>query len=260
MPPILERTAIRARLHRDAPWAAYALGDLAEGYFQHSSWLQSGDATALLYREFPTPILWMQGAGDDLAQLVAELPPEPEYILQIQPAAVPLLERRYRMQSLKPMWRMSLDLRDFRPAASDGAVRLTPADLQALLDLYADGEAAHEGPDFFFPSMLEQAVFIGGWADGELAAVAGTHLVSTADRVAAIGNVYTRRSRRGQGWATRLTTALVQELLRQGMETIVLSVHQANHTAERVYQRLGFQRHCDFFEGRATLQVKHAHS
>lgn len=244
---------IRARLQRDTPWAAYALGDLADGYFEHSSWLQAGNATALIYREFPTPVLWMQGQDQDLADLAGELPREQSYILQVQPPVIPLLERRYRMAYLKPMWRMSLDLNRFQPGDTTGAVRLGPPDLAALENLYADGEAAGEAPEFFFPSMLEQAVFIGGWHGAELAAVAGTHLVSTTDHVAAIGNVYTRRCHRGQGWATRLTTALVQELLGLGMETIVLSVHQANQSAERVYQRLGFQRHCDFYEGRATL-------
>lgn len=253
MPQISEKDAIRTRLHRDAPWAAYALGDLADGYFQHTSWLIAGDATALIYREFPTPVLWMQGEGDDLARLSAELPPEPAYILQVQPAVIPLLETRYRMDYLKPMWRMSLDPERFQASETTGAIRLGPDDLAALQALYADGEAAGEAPDFFFPSMLEQAVFMGGWDGAQLAAVAGTHLVSTTDRVAAIGNVYTRRSHRGRGWATRLTSALVQELLRLGMETIILSVHQANQTAERVYQRLGFQRHCDFVEGRAIL-------
>lgn len=253
MPPICEKTAIRARLHRDAPWAVYALGDLADGNFEYTSWLQAGDATALIYREFPTPILWMQGDGPALALLMTELPLEPTYILQIQPAAVPVLETRYRMESLKPMWRMSLDPQRFQPVDTQGAARLGLSDMAALHDLYADGEAGGEGPEFFFPSMVENGVFYGSWTDGELTAVAGTHLVSTCDQVAAIGNVYTRRRWRGQGLASRLTSALVQELLRLGTKTIALSVHQENQTAERVYQRLGFQRHCDFFEGRAAL-------
>lgn len=250
MTPIPE---IRTRLRRDPAWAAYALGDLADACVRHTTWHTAGEATALVYREFPTPILWAQGEGRDLAQVIDDIPDEPVYILQIRPPAVPPLERRYRMEYLHPMWRMALDPARFRAVETAGAVRLNAGDLAAVENLYADGAAAGEGPDFFFPSMLEQAVFFGGWQGEELAGVAGTHLVSTQDRVAAIGNVYTRRSCRGQGWAARLTSALVAELLRLGMETVVLSVHQHNQTAERVYERLGFQRHCDFFEGRATL-------
>lgn len=253
MSPVFEISEVRARLRGDPAWAAYALGDLADACAHYSSWLAHGEATALIYREFPTPILWMQGEGQDLDQLAAGIPTEPVYILQVRPQAVPPLERRYSMDYLRPMWRMALDQRHFQPLATEGAVRLGPADLQPLLDLYADGDAAGEGPEFFFPSMLEQAVFVGGWDSTELAGVAGTHLVSTTDRVAAIGNVYTRRRCRGQGWAGRLTSALVLELIGLGIETIILSVHQHNETAERVYRRLGFERHCDFFEGRATL-------
>ncbi len=112
---------------------------------------------------------------------------------------------------------------------------------------YSGCEAMGEAPGFGCPSMREQDICGGDWDGGvEPSAFARIHRVSTTGRMAAVGNVYTRRSHRGQGWATRLTTALVQELPRLGMETIALSVHQANQTAERVYQRLGFQRHCDF--------------
>ena len=37
-----------------------------------------------------------------------------------------------------------------------------------------------------------------------------------------------------------------------GVATIVLNVAQANATARRVYERLGFNAYCDFVEGEAT--------
>jgi ribosomal protein S18 acetylase RimI-like enzyme len=131
------------------------------------------------------------------------------------------------------------------------AVRLGATDLEALRRLYADGEATGEAPDFFFPSMLAQGVFFGHRESGELVAAAGTHLVAPEESVAAVGNVYTRRDRRGRGLATRATSAVVSELLRQGLRTIALNVERRNATAIRIYERLGFFRYCAFCEGLA---------
>jgi len=82
--------------------------------------------------------------------------------------------------------------------------------------------------------------------------VAGTHLVSYSYRVAAVGDVLTHPDQRRQGHATAVTNAVVAELLRQGIQDIVLNVKQANTGAIRIYERLGFAIHCPFLEGTIT--------
>jgi predicted GNAT family acetyltransferase len=130
-------------------------------------------------------------------------------------------------------------------------VRLGPSDLAALERLYADGIATAEAPDFFFSSMLAQGVFFGMREGDELVAAAGTHLAAASESVAAVGNVYTRRDRRGSGLAARATGAVIRELVRLGLRTIALNVEQRHATAIRIYERLGFFRYCAFCEGRA---------
>ena len=83
------------------------------------------------------------------------------------------------------------------------------------------------------------------WAAG------GTHLYSAAESVGAIGNVYTRRSHRGHGYAAAVVAAIVERLIERGTETIGLNVRAANTGAIRLYQRLGFTIHTRFFEGHA---------
>ena len=83
--------------------------------------------------------------------------------------------------------------------------------------------------------------------------MAGTHVVSSQARVAAIGNVYTRRDRRGQGLARRTTGAVAAELLRLGIETIVLNVAMDNAPALSVYRGLGFMPFCGYYEGSGEL-------
>ena len=108
--------------------------------------------------------------------------------------------------------------------------------------------------------MLDQGAFHGLWENGQLLAVAGTHLVAPTEDVAAVGNVYTRRDRRGRGLAAAVTSAVVDELLRMRIRTIVLNVNQSNAAAIRVYERLGFRRHCSYFEGLAEVVSTSARS
>ena len=51
--------------------------------------------------------------------------------------------------------------------------------------------------------------------------------------------------------AARVTSAVVDELLRKKIGTIVLNVNHANTPAMGVYERLGFTRHCSYCEGLA---------
>lgn len=259
---LTSRDAIRRRLQADAPWAVYALADLAPAHFPHCRWLSPGPrspALALLYSAFETPILWAMGAPAEFSPLSAWLFSSPRLILQIRPDFTPLVQAHYSHLDLHPMWRMTISPRAFSPIPPAAADRpLSPADLPALERLYADGRAHHQQPDFFFPEMLAGGVFFGAWQGGELIAVAGTHVVSVEESAAAIGNVYTRRDERRRGHAARLTSLVSEALLARGIRTIALSVRQANPAAVSVYARLGFTAHCDFDEGFASRAVFHS--
>jgi ribosomal protein S18 acetylase RimI-like enzyme len=128
--------------------------------------------------------------------------------------------------------------------------RLGASDVPALQALYADGESSGESPDFFFPSMVAEGVFHGIYAGTALVAAAGTHLLAREEGAAAIGNVYTRRDRRGRGLARLVASAVVGEL--SGVETIGLNVRADNVAALHLYESLGFARHCQFYEALAN--------
>jgi GNAT superfamily N-acetyltransferase len=255
MPPICDVSEIRALLGTDRPWAVYALGDLSPVHFGHCSWFAAPGATpalALLYRGFTPPVLLTLGPPDALRPVLDEIAHVPEFFLHVREEVLPLIETRYQVRHRKAMWRMLLDPAAFRPAATADVVGLGLADLEALQRLYADGEPAGESPEFFGPSMLQDGTYRGVYEDGALVAAAGTHLVAVEEGVAAVGNVYTRRDRRGCGLASRLVGAVAGELLRRGVSTVALNVEQGNATAVRVYERLGFARYCAFAEGLAV--------
>jgi ribosomal protein S18 acetylase RimI-like enzyme len=198
------------------------------------------------------PILFTLGQARSIATLVDAIAVEPALYLHVRPEIVPVLQKRYRIPHPKPMWRMVLELPKFHAKPTVGVNRLAAADLAALNELYADGKTAGEVPEFFFASMLEQGVFFGIHEKKDLVAVAGTHLVAPPEGVAAVGNIYVRRDRRGRGLAARVTTAVANELLRMGIDIVALNVNQENSSAIKVYDRLGFARYGGFIEGAAA--------
>ncbi|HUO29210.1 MAG TPA: GNAT family N-acetyltransferase [Bryobacteraceae bacterium] len=254
MPGNVDAARIREILLTDRAWAVYALADLAPEYSMHAHWVTAPEghpALLLIYRGFQPPVLFAHGATADLAGLITALAQEPEFYLSVRPDFLALMTAAgYRIRSEKRMWRMLLDAREFEPAEAKTA-RLGPGDLDDLQHLYCDGEAAGEAPLFFDPSMLSCGVYYGVREDGSIVAAAGTHVLATDESIAAIGNVYTRRDRRGRGLGTQAASAVAGELLRLGIQTIALNVEESNIAAGRIYSRLGFRRYCAYREGAA---------
>lgn len=255
MSRLTDRNLIRSLLHTDRLWAAYALGDLAPGFFEHAAWYTLEDdptALALVLDLFERPVLFLMGPPVSVCLLLDEIGTLPRVFFLARPETLPVFQERYEIEKVETMWRMSLEAVafDFRPFPQ--AERLGREDEDALQKLFADGAGAGESPDFFLPEMLEKGVYFGVREGGALIAAAGTHLFEPSEGVGAIGNVYTRRDRRGRGLATQVTGAVTAELARCGLPTIVLNVNQENLAAKRVYERLGFRPYCAYYEGLAA--------
>lgn len=249
MPPLTNRHDIRALLRRDPIWCVYALGDLAAPMFPKTQWF-SPDVTLVLH-DFGTTILFAMGAGSVREALDHVTWP---VHLQLQQDALEEVARYADIESQCQMWRMG-----WHGPAEAGhhmersrAVRLGAAEVPALLKLYADGEATGESPDFFYPSMVTDGVFFGVYEGDALVAAAGTHLYAPEEHAVAIGNIYTKRDRRGRGLGRAVTSAVLEAVKDSG--TVGLNVRANNHAAIHLYESLGFVRHCPFFEGLATVR------
>jgi ribosomal protein S18 acetylase RimI-like enzyme len=125
---------------------------------------------------------------------------------------------------------------------------LALADCGDIEHLYACSDG---GGTAFASFQLNTGFFRGIRRDGELVAVAGVHVSSRNERVAAIGNVFTRPDCRGQGLAETVTSAVVKSLREAGIQTIGLNVEKSNIPAVHAYERIGFRTHFSYFEGTA---------
>ncbi len=250
-----QRAEIQAYLETDRDYAAYAIGDLDDGFFEQCMWYAaeaagSIGALALIYRGFDPPVLFLMGAGGSVADLLNGPVQVGRAYLNAREEYLAALSQYYRWGELEHMWRMVLR----RPERFSGeskvrtlfgsCKRLGADDVERLSALYSLG-----GGDAFSPTQVTQGVFYGVEQAGQLISVAGTHLVSDAHSVGAVGNVMTHPDHRGHGYATLTTYAVCAELVRRGIKTIVLNVRQDNAPAIRVYEKLGFARYCPFYEG-----------
>lgn len=244
MPTLAE---VQAALNHDRLWAAYALADTQPALAHHCTWWLAPDGLtlALRYAAFDPPVLYVQGAPAALGPLLAQVS-DPQVFVLAQAEHLPALAAHWPHTTLEPMWRMA-HTTPLPPAPPGPVRRLTPADLPAIHRLIS--AAPGDGPDFFTEAAFVAGVYYGHSAHSDLLALAGTHVVDVAAGVAALGNVYTRADQRGRGLASACTHAVLADLYHLGCRDLVLNVSQHNLAAQRVYARLGFVRHCAFWEG-----------
>lgn len=244
---------LRAGLRTDPVGAAYLLGDLDDPYFRSCRWFVATYrgrplAVVMLFEGLSVPALLSYGAPDAVAVALRkcgeELPAECY-------AKVPLehreaLAERFRIVESETFWTMGLEPGDFqRESTAEGIRQLDSEDLAAMLALY-DAYPGH----FFEPGQLEHGLYFGRFCAGELVTIAGTHVFSSRERVAVLGNLVTAREHRGRGHARVCTSRLIEVLGERGCRTVALQVAERNAPAISCYRRLGFRFHS------ATLQAR----
>ena len=278
---------IRSFLWADRFFADYALGDLDPAHFQFTQWFgaeSDGElrAVVMLYNDLTPPILFATGEARGIEAILDRAVSLPEIGISIRDEHLSSVEKFYRTEPV-PMLKMALLSEDFRPVLVPSSAALSAAKslwtqreilrrsaaqndtdpliewreafamtkldivhMPLLEELYSYG-----GGDAFRQRSLELGVFYGVFDDKRLVAVAGTHIVSDNERIAALGNVMTQPDYRGRGLATVAASAVCEELLDRSIELIGLSVGRSNEAAIRVYEKIGFKRHVLFFEGTA---------
>lgn len=273
-----EIARVRRFLSRDPFAAAYMLGDLDPIYAPYCSWWIASEgghgatseapardvAVLQVYTGLSAPVVLTHGSAAGVASILAtfihELPQRAHVHMSTDHLAV--LDQRFTLDRVRPMVRMGLFASRLAPAASGeealppgyrAVERLSHRDTGDIIEL------SHHYPDSFFePHQLSTGHYYGVRTEaGALVALAGVHIVSRTDRLAAIGNVVTHPEHRGRGLSTRTTRHLCRELAREGIELLALNVERRNTSAMRVYEKLGFVDHCTYVEAFLTRSLAH---
>lgn len=248
-----DRRTLLSLLDADRGYAAFAVGHLDGELFGDARYWTaegpSGERAVVMHAGGRLGRMSVIAGAPAGAAAALSLHPGPRrgYLGACAPEHLPAVRRVHDLGGLLTMRRMTVSASAFAPAPAPGGVRrLRGGDAPALNALYASGG----GPTGYRREHLEQGVYYGAFGGGELVAAAGTHLVAPGAGVAVVGNVFTREDRRGQGLATRATSAVTAELLGRGCRLVALTVDPANAPAIRAYERLGYRPGAALHEAR----------
>lgn len=231
---------------------AYMLGDLDPARAEHCQWWALPgdapgmlDAVALLYNGLRVPAVLTSGRTNDVHALIyavqSKLPRT--FYAQLRTHHVPAVQRTLRMSAPEERVRMGLTRATYKPSGdTEGVQPIGHRDTGALMALYT-----HYPDNFFDPAQLDTGLYCGIWDGDALVSVAGLHVLSEANDVAAIGNIVTHTDYRGQGMASRCVKALLDRLFTR-VGNVALNVSADNGPAIRCYQKFGFEEAHRFVE------------
>lgn len=242
---------IRQVLRPRVEYTAYALGQLEPGLFERTKWFyakgDTGTALVLHSRGGLGDATFIMGDADAAAAILSIHPGTTQTYATCQPQHLDVLRAVFRLASQQPMIRMSVNRENFRRATNQPVVHLSGLDIRRINSLYS----SEGNGSYYVPEHIDAGVYRGVVTEGRLVAIAGTHVVSTQERVAVVGNVFTHPQYRGRGYATAATSAVTEALL-EYCEPVVLTVDPTNHPAVRAYERLGYQEVCQLVEASAA--------
>lgn len=246
-----DRDELEQFLRRNQHTHLYALADLDDSFWPHTTWYvaeEAGEirAVCLVLEKLSTPVLYaVCPPGDDptrflLTELYGALPTR--FVSVIGCGVSDVLDDVYRFDSFGLHQRMILPEAARLPRPPSCVVRLSDSNHNELTDFFAqvDEESGEPERRFFEPYMLSEGVYFGIRENGELISAGGTHVLSRRYSVAALGNIVTRPRWRRRGHAQDVSMALCRTLQMQ-VHTIGLNVHVENTAAIGCYERLGFQ-------------------
>ncbi len=243
--PLTDIDQIRAFLSADRGRHAYMLGDLCDPYWANAEFFGAflNDelrAIVLKYAAFDPPPVITAGDSDGVCAILdqfARIERLSALVYHAQPEHLALVQHWYATPNPLAMWRMTVTPDQFqKPVPSVSARRLTPADAASAGAMYNGGDNPGEVPfDFHLPD-FEDGIFYGVEENGQIMAVAGTHIISKVEKIGAVGYVFTHRAARGKGYATLCTGAVTEALFGLGIDLVALNVRQDNPPAIRAYE------------------------
>lgn len=250
------RSDIADYLIQESALNLYQIGDLADFFWPHTLWYGWVEAdvlkaVALLYTGDEVPVLLLMENTPWAHQLLRSLIPllPHRFYAHLRPglaATLPFVgeggDTYVRMVQKTSVDAVYLNRISTRHPHLTTRV-LTPKDREQVEAFYEQ----HYPKNWFNPRMLATGAYV-ALTEGHsakatgLVAVAGVHVLSQGQKVAALGNIAVHQAQQGLGLGQWITGVLCQRLQVQfGIHTLGLNVHCDNTKAQSCYERLGFE-------------------
>ena len=237
-------------LRKDTAAAVYFIGDLDDRYFDKCRWFASVDAGSgeieslvLLYSHPAAATLLTLGEAAGIQETVKAMNHRwpSSFHAHLLPHHLPVFREHYAITGSSEIIRMVIRKDELNHHQLDKEyheiVELTEKHGGAINELLRD----YPG-NFFSPEDLQSEYYYGLFDGVSLAAMCGVHAVPREFHIAALGNVVTRTSERGKGYARRCTGYLLNELC-DFCDLVALNVKADNKAATRLYEKIGFKRY-----------------
>ena len=238
----------------------YHIGDLDDFYFEHCQWgvsypqMPRIEEAILVYSGGHVPSVLAFGLTDKFDDLLKEMLPllPPKFHSHFNDSSRHVFLNSYSEKSLGTYQKMKLI--DFNPqpcADTTGTIiRLDDSHKITLLQFYKESYPGN----YFHDRMLASGKYFGCFENNSLLSVAGVHVYSREYKIAVLGNIATHPDHRGNRLAAILTSHLIEELSNEGL-LVALNVKCDNEYAIRCYEKLGFQKQCEYEESLFSLTV-----
>lgn len=241
-----DAASIRRLLEPQRPYTAYALAQLDPRMFPRNRWyLSAGPESQALLVHSRSPLgnaLFALGDATALDAVLSLHPGSRFAFGSLMLEHKVIAGKYFLMTRPQVMLRMTVESDTFRPVEA-AAQRLAASDVTAINRLYS----MEGGPTAYRAEHLDDAVYYGICEGRTLISIAGTHVVSGAERIAVVGNVFTHPLYRGRGLAKTTTSAVTRRLL-EDCDLVALTVEEANEPAVAVYSSLGYETRCKLHE------------
>jgi RimJ/RimL family protein N-acetyltransferase len=206
------------------------------------------EGLALLYSDY---IVQLRGSREAVEMLMEQVTFDRAEI-QFPLGCQDLVLRRYKALSMAEMILMHLRRGEENILIRHGITCLAPEDAEEIAGILKEADPIWWGDvqAESFGKSMETAVVLGIKEEGRIASVGSTRLVDFASN---IGIIATRKEYRNRGYATSVTSALTQEILKAS-PTAIIHVLSHNAPAIKVYSRVGFKpyKRYMFFKGEKT--------
>ncbi|MGI8996207.1 MAG: GNAT family N-acetyltransferase [Pyrinomonadaceae bacterium] len=241
---------IESLLRRNAYLHLYAIGDLDDFFWGHTTWygLRDGEQLVLLYAGTSPPVVLALADEQweymrELLRLITPLLPR-RFYAHLSEDLADALSAEYQMISHGTHYKMGLRKTELLNEVDISEVeQLREPDMDDLKALYHASYPSNS----FDPRMLETGHYYGMRRGSSLVSVAGVHVYSPTYKVAALGNVTTHPMWRRKGLGTKVTAKLCRSLLGT-VDHIGLNVKADNIGALSCYEGLGFERIASYEE------------